>query len=90
MMKQTKMHLKQDDLFRERLVNILNPRHELFKLSSMINWESLESDFADLYDDNKVAGRPYKPIRLVVGLILLQNMHNLSDENVVRTWVENP
>jgi transposase, IS5 family len=89
-MKPTKLNLNQDDLFRRRLSNQLNPRHELFKLSSMVPWDQLETEFADLYDENQVAGRPAKPIRLMIGLILLQNMYNLSDESVVRSWVENP
>ena len=89
-MKPTKLNLNQDDLFRRRLSNQLNPRHELFKLSSMVPWDWLETEFADLYDENQVAGRPAKPIRLMIGLILLQNMYNLSDESVVRSWVENP
>ena len=89
-MKPTKLDLNQDDLFRRRLSNQLNPRHELFKLSSMVPWDQLETEFADLYDENQVAGRPAKPIRLMIGLILLQNMYNLSDENVVRSWIENP
>jgi len=89
-MKPTKLNLNQDDLFRRRLSNQLNPRHELFKLSSMVPWDQLETEFADLYDENQVAGRPAKPIRLMIGLILLQNMYNLSDESVVRSWAENP
>lgn len=89
-MKPTKIDEEHGDLFRKRLSNQLNPRHELFKLTSMISWDQLEKDFADLYDKNQVAGRPAKPIRLMIGLILLQNMYNLSDENVVRSWVENP
>jgi IS5 family transposase len=89
-MKPTKLDQNQSDLFRKRLSNQLNPRHELFKLSSLIPWDQLEIDFSDLYDENQVAGRPAKPARLMIGLILLQHMYNLSDENVVRSWVENP
>jgi IS5 family transposase len=51
----------------------------------------LKSEFSDLYQSNgSVGGQPPKPIRLMIGILLLQHLHNLSDEQVVRTWVENP
>ena len=60
-------------------------------LSRLIPWDSLEVEFADLYQSNvNVGGQPPKPIRLMIGILLLQHLHNLSDEQVVRTWVENP
>jgi len=31
-----------------------------------------------------------KPIRLMVGLIILQEMYGVSDESVVANWIENP
>ncbi len=33
-------------------------------------------------------GQPPKPIRLMIGILLLQHLHNLSDEQVVRTWLD--
>ncbi len=35
-------------------------------------------------------GRPAKPVRLMVGLLLLKQIENLSDERVVEAWVQNP
>ncbi|WP_219724979.1 transposase, partial [Fischerella thermalis] len=35
-------------------------------------------------------GAPSKPIRLMVGLLILKHLYNLSDERVVEAWVENP
>jgi len=78
----------QEDLFKSRLSNQLNPKHELFRLAALIPWVELESEFASIFDDKKAVGRPASPMRLIVGLLLLQHMHNLSDENVVRMWVE--
>ena len=80
----------QEDLFKNRLSNQLNPKHELLMLSRMIPWEELESEFGDWSEGNSRYGRPAKPVRLIVGLLLLQHMNNLSDEEVVRAWVENP
>ena len=35
-------------------------------------------------------GRPSVPIRKMVGMMLLKNIYNLSDEGVVARWLENP
>ena len=35
-------------------------------------------------------GRPAKPVRLMVGLLLLKQMFNQGDETVVAAWVQNP
>jgi IS5 family transposase len=88
-MKPKKIDNSQHDLFRNRLSNQLNPRHEMFVLSGQLPWATLEKEFADLHV-NDACGQPPKPVRLMVGLLLLQHMHNLSDDAVVRAWVENP
>lgn len=76
------------DLFRQELCNIINLRHELVQLSQKIDWPSCESRFGGLYASG--VGRPGHPIRLMVGLQLLKHTCNLSDEELVATWVENP
>lgn len=77
-----------DDLFRQRLENLIDMRHELVKLSKIIDWSSLNDEFGNLYSD--VTGRVGKPIRLMAGIVLLQHTYNLSDEEVVKRWSENP
>ena len=90
-MQPTKIDNRQEDIFRGRLSNELNPKHEMMILSRLIPWDSLESEFSDLYQsDHNAGGQPPKPIRLMIGILLLQHLHSLSDEQVVRTWVENP
>jgi IS5 family transposase len=90
-MKADSIDNRQNDLFRGRLSNELNPKNELLILGRMIFWNDLESEFSDLYhSDASLGGQPPKPIRLMIGLLLLQHLHNLSDEQVVRGWVENP
>jgi IS5 family transposase len=78
----------QDELFRDRLSAQLNPKHPLFLLTGHIDWQSLEADFAPLYQAQ--LGYPPLPIRLMVGLMMLQHMEGLSDEQIVNKWVENP
>ncbi|MCE5317622.1 MAG: transposase [Parachlamydia sp.] len=36
------------------------------------------------------AGTPAKPVRLIVGIMLLHQMYKMSDEEAVYKWVENP
>jgi IS5 family transposase len=46
-----------------------------------------EREFSPLYcPDN---GRPAKPVRLMVGLLILKHVRDLSDESVVEQWSEN-
>jgi len=69
------------------LPDTLNPLHPLFVLANQIQWDIFEAGFKDLYcQDN---GRPAKPIRLMVGLLILKHIRNLSDEAVVEQWSEN-
>ena len=69
------------------LESTLDSRHGLFILSHKIDWAMFEKEFSPLYcPDN---GRPAKPIRLMVGLLMLKHIRNLSDESVVEQWSEN-
>ena len=76
-----------DDLFRSRLDQMINLRHELVLLSERINWAHLDEKLAPLFAPT---GRPSIPSRLMIGLHLLKHMHQLSDESVCQRWVENP
>ena len=76
------------DLFRERLDNMLNQRHALYRLADLLDWSVFDKEFGALYcPDN---GCPGKPTRLLVGLQYLKHCYGLSDEAVVSGWVENP
>ncbi len=79
---------RQDNLFRNRLSQQLNPKHPLFRLSQVIDWSAIEKEFGKFYRASP--GHPPKPIRLMTGLLMLQHMEGLSDEGVVELWVENP
>ena len=75
-------------IFEVALESFIDMNHELVLLSRQIDWAEVESDFAEYYcADN---GRPSVPIRTMVGMMLLKNIYNLSDEGVVARWVENP
>jgi transposase-like protein DUF772 len=75
-------------LFQSRFSNQLSPNHPLIQLSKLIDWKFLENEFAEFFVEN--IGQPAKPVRLVVGILMLQHMYGISDENIVYRWVENP
>lgn len=65
----------------------LNHSHSLYKLSRVIRWEVFEEAFSKHY--SLTHGKPAKPIRLMVSLLILKQLRNLSDESVVEQWAEN-
>jgi IS5 family transposase len=69
------------------LSDTLDPNHELYRLAKRINWQRFEEEFSKLYSPNQ--GRPTKPIRLMVGLIILRHYRNISDDQIVLQWTEN-
>ena len=75
------------NLLPQRLEDLVNPGHPLCKLSKRIPWDEIEEYFSDLYHHS---GRPAKPIRRMVSLLILKQLYNLSDESIVERWVENP
>jgi len=76
------------NIFQVPLVNFIEKGHELCQLAAKINWDEIENEFSSYYCiDN---GRASIPIRKVVSLILLRRIFDLSDEQVVSRWKENP
>src|SRR6516164_8989735 len=79
--------IESGDLFRARLDQIINMKHELVQLAGKIDWEFLDGEIAPLYSDN---GRPGIETRFVIGLLLLKQIYGLSDEDVCERWVYDP
>jgi len=65
----------------------LSRKHPIYILANKINWQHFEDAFKNLYCANN--GRPAKPIRLMVSLLMLKHIRNLSDESAVEQWSEN-
>ncbi len=86
-MKPSKHNRHDADLFRERLVAIIDMDHSLVRLTGLVPWPSFDEAFGKHY---RPLGRPAKPTRLMVGLHYLKHMYDLSDEEAVERWVENP
>ena len=87
-MKPRKPPSEQDDLLRARLVEMIDMRHELVKLSALIDWGIFEREWAGFFPSH--TGRPATSPRLIAGLCYLQHAYALSDEAVVARWAENP
>ena len=75
------------DLFRARLDQIINMRHELVRLADAIDWDWLDGELADRFSDT---GRPGTETQFMVGLLLLKHIYALSDEGVCERWVYDP
>jgi len=75
------------ELFRARLDQIINMKHELVALAGKLDWAWLDGEIAPLYSDK---GRPGVESRFVVGLLLLKHIFALSDEAVCERWVNDP
>jgi IS5 family transposase len=75
------------DLFRVRLEQIINMKHELVQLAGKLDWEWIDGEIAPLYSDQ---GRPGIETRFVIGLLLLKHIYGLSDEGVCERWVRKP
>ncbi len=64
------------DLFRKQLDNLLNPRHDLYRLADLVDGSVFDKAFGARYcPDN---GCPGKPTRLRVGLHYLKHLYGLS------------
>src|SRR5205814_9009008 len=66
-----------NDLFRARLDQIINLKHELVLLAGKIDWDWIDGEIAPLYSEN---GRPGSETRFMIGLLLLKHIYGLSDE----------
>jgi IS5 family transposase len=75
------------DLFRSRLDQIINMKHELVRLAGQIDWAWIDTEIAPLYSEK---GRPGIETRFVIGLLLLKHIYGLSDEGVCERWVCDP
>ena len=83
----TPLKQQQANFLYQDLIDQLNPKHPLLLLAKKIPWGLFEDEFKLLYAE---IGRPAKSIRLMVGLLLLKQLENLSDERVVEAWLQNP
>jgi transposase, IS5 family len=78
----------QTNLFGTDLLQQLDRNDPLLGLADAIPWRELDEAFSRHYTQGH--GRPAKPIRLMVGLLILKQLENLSDEALVLQFKRNP
>lgn len=86
-MKSSSPNQEQQNFLYQGLKEILNPKNPLYQLTEKIAWGKIEKELSKYYVE---FGRPAKPIRLMVTLLMLKQMYDLGDETVIEQWVENP
>jgi IS5 family transposase len=69
----------QKSLFSGTFMEMLDTNDLFIVLANNYPWSKLEDYLSQFYSG---IGRPPKPIRLMVGLLLLKQMENLSDDEV--------
>jgi transposase, IS5 family len=77
----------QQGVFGNDLATMLDPNNRLYQMAQRLPWDVIAADLAAVY---KAGGRPSLPIRLMAGLTILKHTFDLSDEDTVRNWQENP
>lgn len=70
------------------LSTFIDMEHPLVKLASIFDWGSYNKYIPPLLREFHDA--PDKPVRMLVGLCFLQQTFNLTDQEMLRQWVENP
>ncbi len=77
-------------LFRDffSLGQSLSPSNRWLKLSEMIPWEKIDRVYSENFSPN--SGRYALDSRLVCGLFIVKYIKNLTDEETVREYEENP
>src|SRR6266700_1355138 len=78
----------QRELFQIDLEQLIDMSHALVRLGDVIDWQSFERTMGSTYHPSH--GAPGISTRLMVALHYLKYQHDLSDEDVVALWVENP
>jgi IS5 family transposase len=67
---------------------LIDLAHPLAVLAQKIDWEKFDLLLGSSYHPSQ--GAPGTPTRLMVALHFLKYQTDLSDEDVVAEWVENP
>ena len=79
---------EQLNLFSDQLLApFLDSENELFKITKALDWVKLSDKLSEFYSPDN--GRPTKPSRLKIGLLILKHLYKLSDKDTLRTLKEN-
>ena len=79
--------MMQTSLFGTSFMQMLDSNDPLIVLANNFPWSKIELELSQYYTG---IGRPPLPIRLMVGILLLKQLEDLSDEDVVLQFKRNP
>jgi len=79
---------EQGRLFNPFLKDIIDLNHPMVRLADSIDWGCFEKVLAPSFCEGN--GRPSIPVRMMVGMHYLKHMADVSDEEVLAGWLENP
>ena len=65
-----------------------NAKHPLVKLAEWIDWLVFETRWSALF--TATTGRPATSPHMIAGLLYVQHTFACSDDDPIRTWIENP
>ena len=66
----------------------LDSKNEWVKLADSLDWEKMETKYAELFPTQK--GRPAKSFRMALGALIIQKRKVLSDRKLLQEIEENP
>ncbi|TKB09675.1 transposase [Desulforhopalus sp. IMCC35007] len=78
----------QADQFRDELQNMITPLRSLVQLSEVVNRGQLTQIFAQSFNSEK--SRPAISTRLMIALHYFKYTFDLSEDDVLHGWLENP
>lgn len=76
------------DFFKQELRDIVDSRHRLCLVADVMDWDRIVGEFDRHFPSD--TGRPATSSRLIAGLLYLKALYNLSDDQLIHNWVENP
>ena len=80
-----KPKLRDDELFRMQLTNMIDMAHPLVKLAGLIDWSRFDGAYGKFYTQK---GRPALPTRLMAGLHLLKpDLNSAGGTDAERCWL---
>lgn len=69
------------------ILSFVNPQHPTIQLADQLPWEEIEDVLFDYYSPKDPIQHP---LRLMAGLLLIQNLYDFDTEYLVEEWVSNP
>ncbi|GAA0544520.1 DNA-binding LacI/PurR family transcriptional regulator [Rhizomicrobium palustre] len=88
-MRTTKRRETEKDSSEPRLDDIIDRKHGLSRLNATIDWRLLEGRLGGGAATASPQGRPSQS-RLFIGLALLRDLYELTDDALLTRWIENP